>query len=1027
MRTTSSAAFATISSLILAACVAAFMPGCARIGRRTAARGPQPRLQVYRVSDVAQAGSAEAAAVPSPAGPARASISGARNEWVSFAVELTDMPTGAWHSLRVRGFRRPSDGGKAPALPVEVEAYQIVSMPVDVNRAGYVRHTGSTTAVTDLPRALLPLPMSRDAIDLRALREPLHGKDDAGKRDASNAAASAPRVASAPSAKGKPMPAPPAAPTAARVWIDLRIPTDAPAGEYAASLDLMQATFKQPVASLPVSLTVYDFALPAERHLQLVGRLSWDALKRLYPDRFESVTPRLLNRRDARYQPAVSALDDLVALAQRHRAGLVVSRLQPTVKWPADRVPEIDWAEYDNLTAPWLSGGAFADRVAPGFWPLPAPDFLLQYDRASQLAYWGEAARHFDQNDWLARSPVWIDNFASGRSRLVDAIQLSQRAGQVLRLHNGIRVGLPLEDDQVQITGRDGPEMIEAASADRLWAAAPGLVYLPPTQEWPEGVAQPSYWLRTDMPGLVPYAGAGGDERDVRLWAWLAFLRHATLITWGEALPSLDAPTAPADPDETVWFYPGHWFGLERPVPTVQLKWLRRAEQDYEYLHLARERGEVLNALLLARLITKPVKIFPGQAADPAYGLMCGTTDVAAWDQAQNLLARTIVIRPSGAPGPSDPERHALNIDTLRWIEPQDRAVVMGHAVRWLWDDVGQSGGRKPNSGPRVLNLRLGVDIYNASDSTPDRNLLRWSAPSPGWEVRPQPVEVSTLVPYNVRRETLEARFDLARLTPEARQPVEVTFTSGFNSERRSTVRLVLPVATSEHAEGRRLAVDGKLDEWQEADLIQDGPMVQMLSRPALQKQELRVASTPAKVYTGWAEDGLYVAFSLKGITPENLLKGSQNFVDYKFRRAWGEDLCTVLVQPVYDDNRLGPVLNLTFKPTGTSWVERKLDPKLNADPWQPLEGSRIRYKAALDGSDWRGEVSIPWNAIVEPGAAVPTLLRFNFSQHRTATGESASWAGPVDFGRDDGFTGVLYLKETRAPGIIGDAGGPRQ
>jgi hypothetical protein len=454
----------------------------------------------------------------------------------------------------------------------------------------------------------------------------------------------------------------------------------------------------------------------------------------------------------------------------------------------------------------------------------------------------------------------------------------------------------------------------------------------------------------------------------------------------------------------------------------VQLKWLRRAEQDYEYLHLARERGEIINALVLARLITKLVEILPGQAPDPAYGLMCGTADVAAWDQAQHLLARTILMRRPDGSRPDAAETHALNIDTLRWTEPQERPVIMGRAVRWLWDDLGEAGDRKPNTGPRVLNLRLGVDIYNASDSTPDRNLLRWSAPSPGWEVRPQPVEIPKLEVYNVRRETLEARFDLTRLTPEARQPVEVTFTNGFNAERRSTVRLVLPVATSEHAEGRRLAVDGKLDEWQEADLIQDGPMVQMLSRPALQKQELRFASTPSRVYTGWAEDGLYVAFSLKGITPENLLKGSQNFVDYKFRRAWGEDLCTVLVQPVYDDNRLGPVLNLTCKPTG-HWVERKLNPKLNADPWQPLEGARIRYKAALNGSDWRGEVSIPWNAIVEPGAAVPTLLRFNFSQHRTATGESASWAGPVDFGRDDGFTGVLYLKETRTPGIIGDAG----
>jgi hypothetical protein len=76
-------------------------------------------------------------------------------------------------------------------------------------------------------------------------------------------------------------------------------------------------------------------------------------------------------------------------------------------------------------------------------------------------------------------------------------------------------------------------------------------------------------------------------------------------------------------------------------VPTVQLKWLRRAEQDYEYLHLARERGEVLNALLLARLITKPVKISPAKPPTRVR-LMCGTTDVAAWDQAQDLLARTI-------------------------------------------------------------------------------------------------------------------------------------------------------------------------------------------------------------------------------------------------------------------------------------------------------------------------------------------------------------------------------------------------
>ena len=184
--------------------------GCARVNRSAAPRGPQPRVQVYRVSDAAQAAVADAQAN-------RATISGARNEWLSFAVQVTDLAPGAWHSLRLRPLRRQSSDA-SDALAAEVEAYQIVSMPVDVNRAGYVRHTGATTAVTDLPRALLPLPMSRGAIDLRDLRSPPRKANTGGN-------------AKAPTSP--PADAPP------RIWIDVRIPPNAAPGEYAASLDLM--------------------------------------------------------------------------------------------------------------------------------------------------------------------------------------------------------------------------------------------------------------------------------------------------------------------------------------------------------------------------------------------------------------------------------------------------------------------------------------------------------------------------------------------------------------------------------------------------------------------------------------------------------------------------------------------------------------------------------------------------------------------------------------------------------------------
>ncbi len=60
-----------------------------------------------------------------------------------------------------------------------------------------------------------------------------------------------------------------------------------------------------------------------------------------------------------------------------------------------------------------------------------------------------------------------------------------------------------------------------------------------------------------------------------------------------------------------------------------------------------------------------------------------------------------------------------------------------------------------------------------------------------------------------------------------------------------------------------------------------------------------------------------------------------------------------------------------------------------------PLPSANIRYKAALDGDRWLGEVAIPWNAIVDANAAMPTLLRFNFVQHRTDIGEKPR-AGPA-------------------------------
>jgi len=916
------------------------------------------------------------------------SLSGAKNEWTSFLLRVESLPPAKnrrANFLRLHEFAADDRVGTIPVS--EIQVYQVLSMPIDTNRAAYVRHTGLTTAIHESPRALVPLPATDGRINLNDARDPARPTE---------------RLPYPGSEKAAPL----------LLWIDVHIPIEAPPGQHTSTVDLLESGEDNALSSVPVKMTVYDFVMPDDRNLTIAGQLTWESLTRLYPDRFEAVTPRLMNRMDERYASAIKTLDQLVTLAQAHRVEVVVPRLQPTVKWPADKPPLIDWSDFDGLVGPWLSGDAFKNKVPPGFWPIPTPDGLSQFDRRSQLEFYQDAATHFDQLDWLARSAIVMESPTAGRVGTAESIAISSLGARILAEHPRVRVMLPLEDDQVQFSRPANPNLINPQFAARLMTAAPNLVFAPPIQDWPANTERPLRYLRTDVPGLLPYFGAGGDERDVRLWAWLAFLRQARLIQWPDALPRAESPKSASDPAELIWFYPGSWFGLDEPVATVQLKWLRRAQQDFEYLRLCWERGERIGPTLMARLITKPVQIQPAQTPDPVYALMCGTSDAQAWDAALALLARTILLREPGQKADAT-QQTALNMSTMQWIAPQERPILLAQSVQWLIDST------RGGPGETWLGVRVGIDIYNASDSTPDQNTLQWTHLPGGWEdVRPQPVTIPALATYRVARFALNGRFNAEKISPASRKPVDVTLVHGFTG-KSSELRAVLPVAASDRREGG-LNIDGLLGDWDPADSIQDGPLVKMFDRPTLQQQGFSYASTPTQIYTGWADGHFYTAFKVGGISP-NEGRIVRNFADYQSRRAWGEDLVELLLQAVYADNSVGPILHIVCKP-GSLWVERKLDPRVHADPWQPFEGAAVRFAATVDKTDWREEIAIPWKAITDDPMKRPVLIRFNFTQNKALTGESATWAGPVDYGRNDALTGALYLRETDTPGTRIDA-----
>jgi hypothetical protein len=616
----------------------------------------------------------------------------------------------------------------------------------------------------------------------------------------------------------------------------------------------------------------------------------------------------------------------------------------------------------------------------------------------------------------MERSWVEVEKETPGRATALEAVKLSTRVAEILAAHPRLRVTVPLENHQLQFVTRDNPKLIDTNMTERIMTAAQGVVYAP-VPAWPQGVARPARWLRTDLPGLMPYIGAGGDEKDVRLWAWLASLRGAKVIGWDGALPHANKPETPADPNELTWFYPGRWFGVDHPVPTIQLKWLRRAQQDYEYLHLARERGQPIHTILMSRLMIKPVQV-AGDQPDPTQGLLSGTTDPKAWTQALDLLARKIQLHAPGVQ-PDEQKDLELNLETQNWIAPQERPLLTARATTW---------GRSAGPG-NWLDLRLGIDIYNAAD-VPLEGELAWVGAPRGWEFSPQPLildKTTAVSGFQVKQVSAPARVDLDRLGPETRNPIRLKFTDSLR-DRAASVPLYLnvhaPVAASDKREGK-LVIDANLGDWDDnADAIHIGPLVCMLDRPTLQKQTVRPASTESRLYSNWVAKQLYVAFKLNGVRT-GASRVERNFVDYQLRRAWGEDLCEILIQPIYEKpGDVGQVVHVICKPKGQIVIATKHSPRnqrlLGSAFKEVVAGEDVKYQTAVDGGAWRGELQLPWQVINDKDHQdqLPRLLRFNFAQYKESNGESASWAGPVDYGRDDSFMGLLYLRDQKTPGI---------
>ncbi len=922
-------------------------------------------------------------------------ISGAGNEWLSFCLQVnglvgSELAKPAELRLGPLVSNGANGVGGESISPSNMSACWVVPVAIDTHQASLVRQAGPAAMRSTWPAALLPVPMNSGIASLhppRSLVSPTLPADTGANAD--------------------------------WLWIDLHIPPNATAGDYQGTCQLVWGG--NVIQSLAVKLKVYDFALSDVPGLVMSGRIDWSDLPRLFPDRFDSLIPQWLSRSEPRYDQAVQLLDDLQSLAQANRLQIVVPRLGPIAKWSPGQPPQLDWSSFDDLVRPWLGTTGPAAKMPVRYWPLPTIDALDQPDQPGRRQFTAAALAHFDQQQWLENAVVEPDPIAAGQGGDAD---LCRAAAAVLAMNPRARVMVPIDKSRLLFRTADGATLLDPSAAERIVSAGQGLIgsrHDPATTESTSMPLAPTsapagmpihQWLLAGAGAESLLAGGRSNAADARLWAALAYLRQAELVRFDQCLPATNDAGIPADPDALPWFYPGSWFGVDKPVASIRAKWLRRAEQDYEYLTIADGRGISATAGLLARLLAKPVELTKDQSPDATYGLVCGTVDSATWQQAREFLAADIELHRPFFGGPPAAQQ-ALDVDLSRWEAEHQRPYIIPRGVQWRPGADGE------------FDADIALDIYNASDALAGRNLLQWDrAPKP-WELPQEPLAIGSLDAYAVQCFNLTAKVstrDLPAAAGAAQIPMTVSFVNAY-TRFRTPRSLVIPVG---HCDRRAMAprIDGQLEDWNMADAIQDGPMIRLLDRPAVQSGDLPVAPRASQICTNWTSDEFLVAFKLQDVDTTDVAP-IRNFVQYDQRRAWGEDLCELLVQAQWPDGSTSPAVHIVAKPRGAVWVERQSDAPSTVDNWKPIDAA-VRYAATLHTGDWRGELAVPWALLCPNHKDTPIALRFNFVQHAGGSGESDSWSGPIDFGRDERFMGLLVLRGLDAAAIPSD-GQPRQ
>lgn len=776
-------------------------------------------------------------------------------------------------------------------------------------------------------------------------------------------------------------------------WVDIAVPRSAAAGTY--SGEIRVAGRNHQLATLPVSLKVYNFVLGDERPVAALGGIDYRTLFGAFIQRDgRPFTPETLDRNNPLVMRGLTLLRQLMVLSHEHRLDLFDRHMKPLVKRDMAGRLLVDWEDYDAIVGPYLTGTAFDDKIGVAAWPLP---FNESWPEPSH--YGGIAGEDYQLTvtSLLAQSRQHLaETRGFGRQIFIwpvrkevsqDAYDRFNALGRLVRMSDDKSpILLQLPPRPPELTGWRANNDL-----NRLWdiVAAPGQYFDPADATSTSKVDSPlaGAWLSPGLPPYLPSLGVIATPADVRAIPWFAMKYGCAGLLLPEVLNwSGEVFQTPAEA-QTRLFYPGASFGIEGVLPSVRLKRLRRGLQDLAYLQIVRQREKPA----LAKAIINSLVRYGGVEAcgdhylDPRLGGW--EHSPAAWETARRMLAEEI----TALVHPSEVSNQDLLAQRLAWKDFEQQT----HTVR-----LEQARCKLTPASDNKLNATITLDLYNEHGRDIDLLVQLEQLPE-GWKATTEQVHLAPMPAFSRRVVTLSAQGLHMAMGPTAKLAMPLTIT--VDRQRSRKVSVALPFLISGQVQ-KPPAIDGNLNDWPMRAGNGAGDFRLLGARG---QSEGPLAKRGTLAFVMHDSKNLYLAFRCQEPEVASLIAQASNVLHYEQLMACGEDMVEVILDPGCQAKGPQDLYHLAVKANGVLLAERgvRSDPPLGAaGPWPVAVSVAIKKQE----KHWIVELAIPLESFGPAGKS--GFWGVNFTRFATSGAESSSWAEAARYFYDPRNLGTMYM-----------------